>query len=120
MGATGFNRARRLAADMLGVSFESIGYTEAIAILNDPDANKLYLMEPLPEEIEEFNTVHPALALLNAATTVSELTVLPSVGKARASEILALRVAPWDSLDSAQQDLSGVSIDWDAIASWEG
>lgn len=108
-------------------SIPDIDYTNAVRLQGwidereyDPDADKLYLMAPLPEEIAEFNTAHPALALLNDAQSASELTVLPSVGKARAADILALRVSPWESLEAAADDLSEVSLDWEAIASWQG
>lgn len=37
MGATAFNRARRLAAEKAGKSFDDISYEEAIEILSQPE-----------------------------------------------------------------------------------
>lgn len=38
MSLTGFNRARRQAAEKVGKSFEEVSYEEAIAILKQPES----------------------------------------------------------------------------------
>lgn len=38
MGATGFNRARRLAAEKVNQPIEEVSYEEAIDILNQPES----------------------------------------------------------------------------------
>jgi hypothetical protein len=38
MGATGFNRARRLAAEKANKPIEEVSYQEAINILNQPES----------------------------------------------------------------------------------
>lgn len=112
---------KTIAAIDFTQAWRDLGWVKEGEYLHAPSPDPVMpveFVEPTPEEIEEFNEVHPALALLNGANASDELEVLPSVGTVKASKILAERVMPWDTLETAAEDLEHLNLDWDAIEKW--
>lgn len=85
-------------------------------------------LEPNDEEEagipdSEANTlpIPAALSLLNGASTPNELTPIPGIGVGRGRRLLELRPETgFLSLDQSASLLGDKSVDWEAIAVWQG
>ena len=131
MGLTAFNLARRRVLKAhLAVVVPELPTASEVSVLEPSDAAAVVptaVDESSPPPADANPTlvlrVYPALTLINSATTVEQLTVLPTVGRGAAKVILDERVEPgYVSLAALPAAIFAkpYRCDLEQIKAWEG
>lgn len=131
MGLTAFNLARRRVLKAhLAVVVPELPTASEVSAPEPSDAvvvapTAVDVSSPPPTDVSPPFTlkVYPALKLINSATTVEQLTVLPTVGRGAAKVILDERVEPgYVSLAALPAAIFAkpYRCDLEQIKAWEG
>ncbi|MBD2156228.1 hypothetical protein [Leptolyngbya sp. FACHB-16] len=126
MGASGFMRARRIAAERMNKPVEEVGYQEAAEYLRKPQEEQPVqesdagVTGEQPEDEMPTTPLPAALALINGAASAKAIEKLPTIGAKGAQKIFDVR--PENGFVALEQvaamtDLQ--SANWTEIAAWE-